>query len=62
MSLASLTRELGPQLVKGDPARKAESATPQQQQYQQYMGPSAIPTDISLKLTHVLHNLSPAGN
>ncbi|KAJ4780214.1 Phosphoenolpyruvate carboxykinase (ATP) [Rhynchospora pubera] len=58
-SLASLTRELGPKLVKGDPARKVESAAPQQQ-YHQYMSPTAIPTDTSLKLTHVLHNLSPA--
>ncbi|KAJ3684452.1 hypothetical protein LUZ61_013616 [Rhynchospora tenuis] len=58
-SLASLTRELGPKLVKGDPAKKAESAAPQQQ-YHQYMSPTTIPTDTSLKLTHVLHNLSPA--
>eukprot|EP00850_Spirogloea_muscicola_P020897 SM000230S07333 [mRNA] locus=s230:24775:28568:+ [translate_table: standard] len=52
-SLASLTRERGPQVARGDPAKtvKQVSAVP------------ARPTvsDSALKLTHVLYNLSPAG-
>eukprot|EP00246_Nothoceros_aenigmaticus_P002378 TRINITY_DN13247_c0_g1_i1.p1 TRINITY_DN13247_c0_g1~~TRINITY_DN13247_c0_g1_i1.p1 ORF type:complete len:655 (+),score=106.13 TRINITY_DN13247_c0_g1_i1:605-2569(+) len=52
-SLASLTRETGPQLVKGDPEKKHKQER------------SVIPvrpniSDSALKFTHVLYNLSPA--
>jgi phosphoenolpyruvate carboxykinase (ATP) len=68
--LASLTRETGPKVVKGDPARKGEAAakgapaTPQKHHQHQHHHPAA-PTiavsDSSLKFTHVLYNLSPGG-
>ena len=58
-SLASLTRETGPKVVKGDPARKAEG------QKVAHSGHSIHDTfdisDSALKFTHVLYNLSPAG-
>ncbi|KAG6513879.1 hypothetical protein ZIOFF_024216 [Zingiber officinale] len=58
-SLASLTRETGPKLVKGDPARKAE--TPKiSAVHHHYFTPTISVTDSSLKFTHVLYNLSPA--
>ncbi|KAK4560036.1 hypothetical protein RGQ29_009003 [Quercus rubra] len=57
-SLASLTRETGPKVVKGDPARKAEG------QKVAHSGHSIHDTfdisDSALKFTHVLYNLSPA--
>lgn len=67
-SLASLTRETGPKVVKGDPARRGEApatgAPPTPQAHHQHHHPAA-PTiavsDSSLKFTHVLYNLSPAG-
>ncbi|CAI0464158.1 unnamed protein product [Linum tenue] len=55
-SLASLTRETGPKVVKGDPAR---SSTPKVAQVEHYT-PSISVTDSSMKFTHVLYNLSPA--
>ena len=66
--MASLTRETGPKVVKGDPARKGEAAAngapPTPQKHHQHHHPAA-PTiavsDSSLKFTHVLYNLSPAG-
>ncbi|AQL07952.1 phosphoenolpyruvate carboxykinase homolog2 [Zea mays] len=66
-SLASLTRETGPKVVKGDPARRGEApatgAPPTPQAHHQHHHPAA-PTiavsDSSLKFTHVLYNLSPA--
>ncbi|KAJ0854258.1 putative carboxy-lyase [Helianthus annuus] len=58
-SLASLTRETGPNLVKGDPTRKPE--TPRVQHApDHYVAPTFSASDSSLKSTHVLHNLSPA--
>uniref|UniRef100_A0A803NSK4 phosphoenolpyruvate carboxykinase (ATP) n=1 Tax=Cannabis sativa TaxID=3483 RepID=A0A803NSK4_CANSA len=67
-SLASLTRETGPKVVKGDPntARKSESQkTPTHHTHRShhfdYSSPPTIAvSDSSLKFTHVLYNLSPA--
>lgn len=57
-SLASLTRETGPKVVRGDPLKKNEAKV---------VPPAAEPklelksvSDSSLKFTHVLYNLSPA--
>lgn len=60
-SLASLTRDSGPKLVKGDPAKKSD--TPKvAHQHSHYFTPAVSVSDSSLKFTHVLYNLSPAGN
>ena len=56
-SLASMTRETGPNLVKGDPDRK--SAAPKDSHV--VSTPSISVSDSSLKFTHILYNLSPAG-
>ncbi|KAL0739593.1 hypothetical protein Bca4012_015803 [Brassica carinata] len=64
-SLASLTRESGPKVVRGDPAEKKAdgSTTPA---YAHGHHPSIFSpalgavSDSSLKFTHVLYNLSPA--
>ncbi|XP_042467897.1 phosphoenolpyruvate carboxykinase (ATP) 1-like [Zingiber officinale] len=58
-SLASLTRETGPKVVRGDPARKAE-ATKVNAEHHHYPTPTISVSDSSLKFTHVLYNLSPA--
>ncbi|CAA2994232.1 phosphoenolpyruvate carboxykinase (ATP)-like [Olea europaea var. sylvestris] len=58
-SLASLTRETGPKVVKGDPARKAETPRVSHVTHHQYTPTFAI-SDSSLKFTHILYNLSPA--
>lgn len=60
-SLASLTRETGPNVVKGDPARNAE--TPRTSHVSSYhlVTPTISVSDSALKFTHVLYNLSPAG-
>lgn len=60
-SLASLTRETGPKVVKGDPARTAESPRVTHVGHHSY-APSFGISDSALKFTHVLYNLSPAGN
>jgi phosphoenolpyruvate carboxykinase (ATP) len=52
-SLASLTREVGPQVVSGDPARKRSPPV-------SVVAPRLDNSDSSLKFTHVLYNLSPA--
>ncbi|OAE28034.1 hypothetical protein AXG93_2351s1120 [Marchantia polymorpha subsp. ruderalis] len=61
-SLASLTRESGPQVVRGDPTRnKATKQEPVKGKAANE--PSARVSDITdsaLKFTHVLYNLSPA--
>lgn len=57
-SLASLTRETGPQLVKGDPARKADTKVTH---VHHHVIPTIAVSDSALKFTHVLYNLSPAG-
>ncbi|KAG6512793.1 hypothetical protein ZIOFF_030922 [Zingiber officinale] len=58
-SLASLTRETGPKVVRGDPARKAE-ATKVAAEHHHYLTPTISVSDSALKFTHVLYNLSPA--
>ncbi|KAI3798943.1 hypothetical protein L1987_34228 [Smallanthus sonchifolius] len=58
-SLASLTRETGPKVVRGDPARRPE--TPRVAHApDHYFTPAYSASDSSLKFTHVLYNLSPA--
>ncbi|KAG6382894.1 hypothetical protein SASPL_157386 [Salvia splendens] len=59
-SLASLTRETGPKVVRGDPASK--SATPRvvSHHHHHHVSPTISVSDSSLKFTHVLYNLSPA--
>ncbi|KAG7026893.1 Phosphoenolpyruvate carboxykinase (ATP), partial [Cucurbita argyrosperma subsp. argyrosperma] len=58
-SLASLTRETGPNVVKGDPARKTGiSKVAHMAQHQ--LVPTINISDSSMKFTHVLYNLSPA--
>ncbi|KAF2938398.1 hypothetical protein DAI22_03g115700 [Oryza sativa Japonica Group] len=67
-SLASLTRETGPKVVRGDPARKGEAAakgapSPHPQpvhHHHPHVTPTIAVSDSSLKFTHVLYNLSPA--
>jgi hypothetical protein len=51
--LASLTREVGPQVVKGDPAGKGTAS-------KSVIAPRLDMSDSALKFTHVLYNLSPA--
>lgn len=58
-SLASLTRETGPRVVRGDPARKSETPKPSQDA-SHYFTPAFAASDSALKFTHVLYNLSPA--
>lgn len=58
-SLASLTRETGPKVVRGDPTRQPE--TPRLASHD-HVSPTISVSDSSLKFTHVLYNLSPAGN
>ncbi|URE24335.1 phosphoenolpyruvate carboxykinase [Musa troglodytarum] len=58
-SLASLTRETGPKLVKGDPARKADTPKISTVDHH-YFTPTISVSDSALKFTHVLYNLSPA--
>ena len=62
-SLASLTRETGPKVVRGDPARKSEGAAVAHVAHQHHhlITPTISVSDSSLKFTHVLYNLSPAG-
>lgn len=62
-SLASLTRETGPKVVKGDPARAAETPRVSAVSHQQHhFEPTLDISDSGLKFTHILYNLSPAGN
>ncbi|KAF1861569.1 hypothetical protein Lal_00025939 [Lupinus albus] len=56
-SLASLTREKGPKVVKGDPDRKSET---QRVVHDHHITPTIVVSDSALKFTHVLYNLSPA--
>ncbi|KAL0392180.1 UNVERIFIED_CONTAM: Phosphoenolpyruvate carboxykinase (ATP) [Sesamum radiatum] len=61
-SLASLTRETGPKVVKGDPARTAETPRMSAVSHQQHhhFSPTLNISDSALKFTHILYNLSPA--
>lgn len=67
-SLASLTRETGPKLVKGDPTKKTADGTKPvihsphpHLHHHPHITPTITVSDSSLKFTHVLYNLSPAG-
>ncbi|GFY85926.1 phosphoenolpyruvate carboxykinase 1 [Actinidia rufa] len=57
-SLASLTRETGPKVVKGDPARKTETPKHVTHHHHHYT-PTLSTSDSALKFTHILYNLSP---
>ncbi|RYR47406.1 hypothetical protein Ahy_A07g033333 isoform A [Arachis hypogaea] len=56
-SLASLTRETGPKVVRGDPASKVVT---HHHHDHHYITPTFDASDSALKFTHVLYNLSPA--
>ncbi|KAL0332395.1 UNVERIFIED_CONTAM: Phosphoenolpyruvate carboxykinase (ATP) [Sesamum calycinum] len=56
-SLASLTRETGPKVVKGDPARPTSEPA---RVVAHHVSPTITASDSALKFTHVLYNLSPA--
>ncbi|EOY15568.1 Phosphoenolpyruvate carboxykinase 1 [Theobroma cacao] len=56
-SLASLTRETGPKVVKGDPSRKHEAP---KVTHVHHFTPTIAVSDSALKFTHFLYNLSPA--
>eukprot|EP00250_Pteridium_aquilinum_P009310 c18587_g1_i1 orf=3-1154(-) len=56
-SLASLTRETGPKVVKGDPSKKVHAKITAQPEHNFDV---TNMSDSALKFTHVLYNLSPA--
>ncbi|RDX63116.1 Phosphoenolpyruvate carboxykinase (ATP), partial [Mucuna pruriens] len=58
-SLASLTRESGPKVVKGDPARRFETSRVAHVSHH-LVAPTIAVSDSALKFTHVLYNLSPS--
>ncbi|CDP21488.1 unnamed protein product [Coffea canephora] len=58
-SLASLTRETGPKVVRGDPARSGETPRVEHVTHHHY-APTFAVSDSALKFTHILYNLSPA--
>ncbi|KAG4399633.1 hypothetical protein GLYMA_08G273150v4 [Glycine max] len=60
-SLASLTRESGPKVVKGDPAARKFEGSRVEHVPHQILTPTIAVSDSALKFTHVLYNLSPAG-
>ncbi|KAM1023407.1 hypothetical protein TB2_044150 [Malus domestica] len=57
-SLASLTRETGPKVVKGDPKSDGQKAT--HVEHHLYDASLFGVSDSALKFTHILYNLSPA--
>ncbi|CAK8540382.1 unnamed protein product [Lathyrus sativus] len=57
-SLASLTRETGPKVVKGDPAKSRSQKV--DHVHHVHVAPTIAVSDSALKFTHVLYNLSPA--
>ncbi|XP_002528904.2 phosphoenolpyruvate carboxykinase (ATP) 1 [Ricinus communis] len=59
-SLASLTRETGPKVVKGDPANKRRISPQDHHHHHNITAPTISVSDSALKFTHVLYNLSPA--
>lgn len=62
-SLASLTRETGPKVVKGDPAKKSDTtpkAAHESHDTPAGFTPAVNISDSALKFTHILYNLSPA--
>jgi hypothetical protein len=58
-SLASLTRETGPKVVRGDPKTDGQKAV----HVEHHLYDSSLfgLSDSALKFTHILYNLSPAG-
>ncbi|CAL0313025.1 unnamed protein product [Lupinus luteus] len=58
-SLASLTRESGPKVVKGDPNKRLKALRIGHVSHHP-ITPTISVSDSALKLTHVLYNLSPA--
>lgn len=60
-SLASLTRETGPKVVRGDPAGKADGRKAVHVEHHLYDSSLFGLSDSALKFTHILYNLSPAG-
>ncbi|PKI42063.1 hypothetical protein CRG98_037516, partial [Punica granatum] len=62
-SLASLTRETGPKVVRGDPATARKAETPKVAHVTHthpHFTPTIAVSDSALKFTHFLYNLSPA--
>ncbi|XP_022142325.1 phosphoenolpyruvate carboxykinase (ATP) [Momordica charantia] len=59
-SLASLTRETGPKVVRGDPEKKAEAHKATVLDHHYFDEPILNLSDSALKFTHILYNLSPA--
>ncbi|KAM5575192.1 phosphoenolpyruvate carboxykinase (ATP) 1 [Rosa sericea] len=59
-SLASLTRETGPKVVRGDPARKTDGQKAVHVEHHLYDSALFGLSDSALKFTHILYNLSPA--
>ncbi|KAL8117853.1 hypothetical protein AgCh_015666 [Apium graveolens] len=59
-SLASLTRETGPKVVRGDPAKRTGDTPKVSHHHHFTVTPTISVSDSSLKFTHVLYNLSPA--
>ncbi|KAI3962823.1 hypothetical protein MKW92_033427 [Papaver armeniacum] len=62
-SLASLTRETGPKVVKGDPSARKSAETPKAQitHHHHHLTAPVVPiSDSALKFTHILYNLSPS--
>ncbi|KAL6220227.1 hypothetical protein ACLB2K_007983 [Fragaria x ananassa] len=60
-SLASLTRETGPKVVRGDPANQSETPKVSSHvEHHHHFTPTISVSDSALKFTHVLYNLSPA--
>ncbi|KAL5731625.1 phosphoenolpyruvate carboxykinase (ATP) [Ranunculus cassubicifolius] len=57
-SLASLTRETGPKLVKGDPSKKGGAPKVSHASHH-HIEPTFTMSDSALKFTHILYNLSP---
>ncbi|XP_068655037.1 phosphoenolpyruvate carboxykinase (ATP) 1-like [Aristolochia californica] len=59
-SLASLVRETGPRVVKGDPAQKTADGARTVSHHHHVATPTIGVSDSALKFTHILYNLSPA--
>ncbi|KAI3980289.1 hypothetical protein MKX01_001360 [Papaver californicum] len=62
-SLASLTRETGPKVVKGDPSVRKSAETPKAPitHHHHHLTAPVVPiSDSALKFTHILYNLSPS--
>lgn len=59
-SLASLTRETGPKVMRGDPSKKVEALKPVAEISSTVPTPKFTTSDSALKFTHILHNLSAA--